>query len=162
MNWNSDSIATPLEKYLFSKSQHILRSDLIHLYLEQCLQDKNVKDFIFIFEDSYLLIKNKDIFLHYTCFWGNMEILKYLCEQQKCNVNHLSNLGNPPIYFSVVRNFLDLTKYLLIQGADINSVNCKIVIRKIQNQILYPILCVKYTELIYESSLFNKIWQYYQ
>lgn len=167
LNYDSDRLdsnyeATILERYQFSKSQNILTLWTIDFYLKLCIENNNTKNFILIFEECYKIISKKSLYLHQASYWGNIEIIQYLHEKYNCDVNYLSDQGNPPLYLSIERNFENITRYLLIHGANINLLTSKTAIKNIQNQILYPVLLIKYSELIHEPILFKKIWKYYQ
>lgn len=66
--------------------------------------------------------KTKMTPLSRACFNGNLPMAKYFVEQCGAKVNSLGPAGDTPLIIAARRNHLELVRYLLERGADVNVV----------------------------------------
>jgi len=71
-------------------------------------------------EVKNLLLKGeKKDFLIWASIYGKIDIVKYLVESEKFNVNEVDELGRTALYWASFHNKFEIVKYLVSKGADI-------------------------------------------
>ena len=58
--------------------------------------------------------------IHYICYHGSFEMLKYAIEKYDININCVSASGTRPIHIICRRGTVEMLKYIISLGADVN------------------------------------------
>ena len=63
--------------------------------------------------------------LHVACLTGKLEMVKYLVEKIKIDINYLDRTGSTALMYAAWKGYFDIVKYLIKHNANINIKNLK-------------------------------------
>ena len=69
------------------------------------------------------LNKHGDLLLHLACQWGEVEMVRYLVTQERCDVNVQNRNGDKPLHIACTLRTADIVKYLRDEIDDMNVQN---------------------------------------
>ena len=72
----------------------------------------------YVDESNVILLINGSQILHYSVWYGRLNVAEFAIEHAGANVNAVDQFGLTPLHFCVVRNYSDMTRLLLSFGAD--------------------------------------------
>jgi len=71
------------------------------------------------------LNENGDCLLHFVCQWGDVNIVRYLVIDERCNPNTTNRIGDTPLHIACYRKSLHIIKLLLQMRSSTNIHNMK-------------------------------------
>lgn len=122
-----DYIRTAIEYHHNHIAKWLLEKDpSIMMNLSFCIKERNIEMFYYFLEkgadinETDPLIKN---LVEKATFYGLYHVLAYLVEEKDLDVNSLNSVDQTALFLAAMRDYLDLTIFLLDHGAEYEMVD---------------------------------------